>query len=108
MITPDEVRGQIVFAVSELGKAPKAHFEAEVKREQAQLDFQRAYDQVFLMSEGNVEERKALAREATSELAWLLSLAEAEFNRIKLKTRQLEQSVMASQSLLRSIQADGA
>lgn len=108
MITPEEIRDQIVYAVMELSKAPKAHYEAELKREQAQLDFQAAYDLVFLTSEGNIEERKAMARESTKEQSWELSVAEAEFNRIKLKTRQLEQSVMASQSLLRSIQADGA
>ncbi len=108
MLTPEEIRSQIVAAMLELRKAPDAHYKAELKCEQARLDFQRAYDGAFLTAEGNIEERKALARQVADELQWELSLADAEFNRIKLKTRQLEQSVMASQSLLRSIQTEGA
>lgn len=107
-VTPEEIRNQIVEFLFLLKKAPSAHYEAELRREQAQLSFQRSYDGAFLTAEGNIEERKALARQAADSLQWELSLAEAEFNRIKLKTRQLEQSVMASQSLLRSIQAEGA
>lgn len=107
-VTPEEVRNQITEFLLQLRKAPGAHYEAELKRENAQLAFQRAFDGAFLGAEGNIEERKALARSAADSLQWELSLAEAEFNRIKLKTRQLEQSVMASQSLLRSIQAEGA
>ena len=107
-VTPEEVRNQITEFLLQLRKAPAAHYKAELKREGAQLAFQRAYDGAFLTAEGNIEERKALARSAAYALQWELSLAEAEFNWIKLKTRQLEQSVMASQSLLRSIQAEGA
>jgi CO/xanthine dehydrogenase FAD-binding subunit len=108
LITPDEVREQIVRVQILLDKAPKAHFEQELKRERAQLDYQAAYDIAFLTAEGTIEEKKALARQSAAELAWELSVAEAEFNRIKLKTRQLESSNIASQALLKSIQREGA
>lgn len=107
-VSPEMIRDQITGYLLELRKAPDAHYQAELKKEQAQLDFQKAFDVAFLMCEGNIEERKATARQTAADAQQALALAEAEFNRIKLKTRQLEQSVMASQSLLRSIQAEGA
>lgn len=106
--TPENVRDQITTFLTQLAKAPDAHYQAELKKEQAALDYQKSYDVAFLTATGNIEERKAVARQHAAEAQWTLSTAEAEFNRIRLKTRQLEQSVMASQSLLRSIQADGA
>lgn len=108
IVAPDQIREQISLAMLELRKAPTAHYEAELKKETAQLAFQKMYDLAFLKAEGNIEERKSVARQAASDAQMELAIAEAEFNRIKLKTRQLEQSVMASQSLLRSIQAEGA
>lgn len=107
-MNPELIREQITDYLRQLRKAPEAHYNAELKKEQAQLDYQKAFDVAFLMCEGNIEERKATARQKAAEAQQALALAEAEFNRIKLKTRQLEQSVMASQSLLRSIQAEGA
>ena len=108
MVAPDVIREQILDAMTELRKAPNAHYAAELKKEEAQLAYQKAYDLAFLQAVGNVEERKSVARQAASDAQLVLAVAEAEFNRIKLKTRQLEQSVMASQSLLRSIQQEGA
>jgi hypothetical protein len=107
-MNPETIREQITGYLHQLRKAPEAHYNAELKKEQAQLDFQKAFDVAFLLCDGNIEERKATARQSAAEAQQELALAEAEFNRIKLKTRQLEQSVMASQSLLRSIQAEGA
>jgi hypothetical protein len=107
-MNPELIRDQITDYLRQLRKAPDAHYNAELKKEQAQLDFQKAFDVAFLLCEGNIEERKATARQSAAEAQQSLALAEAEFNRIKLKTRQLEQSVMASQSLLKSIQAEGA
>jgi len=107
-MNPETIREQITGFLHQLRKAPDAHYQAELKKEQAQLDFEKVYDIAFLTCEGNIEERKATARQSAADAKQTLALAEAEFNRIKLKTRQLEQSVMASQSLLRSIQAEGA
>lgn len=107
-VSPEMIRDQITGYLLELRKAPDAHYKAELKKEQAALDYQKSYDVAFLTATGNIEERKAVARQHAAEAQWLLSTAEAEFNRIRLKTRQLEQSVMASQSLLRSIQTEGA
>lgn len=107
-ISPEIIRDQITEYLFQLRKAPDAHYQAELKKEQAQLEYQKQYDVAFLTCEGNIEERKATARQKAAEAQHTLAMAEAEFNRIKLKTRQLEQSVMASQSLLRSIQAEGA
>ena len=107
-VSPEAIREQITTFLLQLAKAPDAHYQAELKKEQAALDYQKTYDVAFLSATGNIEERKAVARQHAAEAQWLLSTADAEFNRIRLKTRQLEQSVMASQSLLRSIQAEGA
>lgn len=108
MITPEEIRGQITLYLAELSKAPQAYADAERKYEQADDAYQGRLDILFLESEGNIEERKAIARINTRDLKAEMSEAKIEFDRVKHKIKQLESSLMATQSLLKSVMAEGA
>ena len=107
-MTPDEVRGQINSLLIESLKAPDwvSRFELEADRAEEAAD--RAYDLALLESTGNVEERKALARRASSDERDAAFVAKAALTRVKLKARQLEQSIVANQALLKSLHLDGA
>lgn len=107
-MTPEAIRVEIQSLVAELAKAPDWVSRYELESERASLDYERAYDLAFLEADGNVEERKAYARQAAAELRDAAAVAHAAFTRVKTKTRQLEQSIVACQALLKSIQLEGA
>ncbi len=107
-MTPDEIRTIILGLTREQARGPDAHYEAELAAETAEGDYEAAYDQAFLNAEGNIEERKAQARLVTQELRDAASIARAAHGRVKLKVRQLDSSLMAHLSLLKSIMAEGA
>lgn len=107
-MTPDELRAEIMGVIRELRKAPATVRDLEVAAEQAELDYEKAIDKAFLIAEGNVEERKAQARARAEDLADLKLIARAEYNRAKLKVKQLEGEQMGLQSVLKSIQLEGA
>jgi hypothetical protein len=105
-VTPDQVRSQISAYLVEQARGPQAHFDAELKAERAEDAYQAAFDRAYLSSDGSIEDRKAVARLATLELRDAMEIARAEFGRVKLKIRQLDSSLMATQSLLKSMMAE--
>ena len=107
-MTPDEMRTEILSLVAEQAKGPQAHYEAEIAAERSEDAYQAALDKEFLTAEGNVEERKAVARLATADLRDKAIIARAVHGRVKLKIRALDSSIMVSQGVLKSMMRDGA
>ena len=108
-MTPDEIRTIILGLTREQARGPIAHEEAEIKAEEAESDYQAAYDRAFLNAEGNnIEERKAQARLVTQELRDEAAIARAAHGRVKLKVKQLDSSLMAHIAVLKSVMAEGA
>ena len=107
-MTPDEIRTIILGLTREQARGPDAHYDAELAAETAEGNYEAAYDQAFLNAEGNIEERKAQARLVTQELRDAASIARAAHGRVKLKVKQLDSSLMAHLSLLKSVMAEGA
>lgn len=105
-MSPDELRETIYRLLREQAKGPDAHYEAELKAERAEDAYQAALDAAFLTAEGNIEERKAIARQRTMSERDAAGIARAEHNRIKLKMRQLDSSLIAYQALLKSTMAE--
>ena len=107
-MTPEEVRIEIIDILNQLRKAPDAVQDAQVNAEQAALESERAEALAFMEAVGNIEERKAQARIATSELKLEATVKAAAFKRAVTKTQVLRDSLVANQALLKSIQAEGA
>jgi len=107
-MTPDEIRTIILGLTREQARGPDAHYDAEVFAEDAEGDYEAAYDQAFLNSTGNIEERKAQARLLTQELRHTAAIARAAHGRVKFKMMQLDNSLMAHMALLKSVMAEGA
>jgi hypothetical protein len=107
-VTPDDIRTIILDLTREQARGPAAHEEAELLAERAEGDYEAAYDQAFINSEGNVEERKSQARLVTQELRDKAVIARAAHGRVKLKMKQLDSSLMAHMAVLKSVMAEGA
>jgi hypothetical protein len=107
-VTPDDIRTIILNLTREQARGPAAHEEAELLAERAEGDYEAAYDQAFLNSEGNVEERKSQSRLVTRELRDKAVIARAAHGRVKLKMKQLDSSLMAHMAVLKSVMAEGA
>ena len=107
-MTPDEIRTTILGLTREQSRGPDAHYEAELAAERAEDEYDSKYDRAFLDAEGNIEERKAQARLVTREAREAAYVARAAHNRVKLKMKQLDASVMANMAVLKSVMAEGA
>jgi hypothetical protein len=107
-MTPDEIRTIILGLTREQARGPDAHYDAELAAENAEGDYEAAYDQAFLNAEGNIEERKAQSRLVTKELRDTAAIARAAHGRVKFKMKQLDNSLMAHMALLKSVMAEGA
>ena len=107
-MTPDEIRTIILGLTREQSRGPDAHYDAELAAENAEGDYEAAYDQAFLNAEGNIEERKAQARLVTQDLRDTAAIARAAHGRVKFKMKQLDNSLMAHMALLKSVMAEGA
>jgi hypothetical protein len=107
-MTPDEIRAEILKVRAELHRGPDAVRDAEIPAELADLDADVAFDRALLTATGSVEEKKATARLAADSLRRDAVVSRAAYNRVKVKVRQLETEMFALQSVLKSIQAEGA
>jgi hypothetical protein len=108
-MTPDDIRATILGLSREQAKGPEAHYEAELAAERAEDEYDAKYDRAFLDADGNnIEERKAQARLVTREARETAFVARAAHNRVKLKMKQLDSSVMAHMAVLKSVMAEGA
>jgi hypothetical protein len=107
-MTPDEIRAEILKVRAELLRGPDAVRDAEIPAELADLDADAAFDRALLTATGSVEEKKATARLAADSLRRDAVVSRAAYNRVKVKVRQLETEMFALQSVLKSIQAEGA
>jgi hypothetical protein len=106
--TPDDVRQEISRNLSEGKRGPDANYDAELKAERAEAAYEAALDTALLAATGTVDERKAQSRLAAQTEQDAAFIARAEHNRVKLKIRQLDNSTVALQSVLKSIQNEGA
>lgn len=107
-MTPDEIRAQLVQVGREQARAHDVIEQLEVEYERAELEAQSVADRAFLAAVGNIEERKAVAREASLVVADVALVSRAAYNRARSKAKFLEMESMRLQSLLKSVQLEGA
>jgi len=91
---------------NEMAKGVGATYDAEVRFIDADNEAQRAYALAFMDSKGTVEDRKQLARLRASESLLKADLAKAEWDRCKLKMKQLELTQMSVQTKARLLEAE--
>lgn len=107
-MTPDEIRQEIVGVIRDAARAPDAIRDLEIQAETDALASDTETARALLSAIGNVEERKAQALLAVQDFKAQEIISRAALNRAKLRAKQLESHQMGLQSVLKSIQAEGA
>jgi hypothetical protein len=108
VLNPEQIRSHMAATLVELRKAADAIERLETIAERSDLLVDSAYDMALINVTGTVDERKAQARLETVEKRDEAIIHRAALNRAKLKAKHLEQTLMTWQSLLKSIQLEGA
>lgn len=97
---------ELTLIQNEMAKGVSATYDAEVRYVDADNEAQKAYALAFMDCKGTVEDRKQLARLRASESLLKADLAKAEWDRCKLKMKQLELSQMSTQTKARLLEAE--
>lgn len=80
-----------------MDKGVNALYEAERKLAEKDAAYDRAVSQAFLDNQGTVADRQAVAKIQSTDAKFEADLARAEYNRIKLKMRNLsDQATMTA------------
>ncbi len=90
-----EIQKQIAELIAENAKGATALFEAESALAQAEYDLDTAEQKAFLGADGTVADRTAIARLKAAENRLQRDLRRAEFNRVKVKIKQIETALIA-------------
>lgn len=90
----------------EMAKGVSATYDAEVRFIDADNEAQKAYALAFMDCKGTVEDRKQLSRLKAADALLRAELAKAEWDRCKLKMKQLELSQMSVQTKARLLETE--
>jgi len=90
-----EIQKQIAELIAENAKGATALFEAENALAQAEYDLDTAEQKAFLGADGTVADRSAIARLKSADKRLQRDLRKAEFNRVKVKIKQIETALIA-------------
>jgi hypothetical protein len=96
--------GQLTW---ELQQMLAAYEQANLKRARAEAAYKTAHAEVILRAEGPMEERKARATAATSDLLLDAELAVAEFDNLRAAMRVLGQRIDAGRTIASTMRAEG-
>lgn len=101
-----EIQQQIAELIQENKKGATALFEAETALAQAENELDLVEQKAFLAAEGSVADRTAIAKLKAAEARLARDLRRAEFNRVKVKIKQIETALMALGTQAKLIQAE--
>lgn len=101
-----EIQNQIAELIAENQKGATALFEAETRLAEAEYELDTIEQKAFIGAEGTVADRTAIARLKSSEARLQRDLRRAEFQRVKVKIKQIETALMALATQAKLIQAE--
>ncbi len=104
--TPAQIIQELQRIQSDAAKGVQALFDAEVKLAHAEDAYEREVNLAFLNSQGIATERTAVSKLKAADKRLEADLAKAEFNRVKLKLKQLELAQMSTQTIARQIETE--
>jgi hypothetical protein len=104
--TPTQIIAELYRIQAEAAKGVSVLYDAECKVADCENEYDRTLQLAFLDSQGTVADRTAVSRLKASEARLAADLAKAEYNRIKLKLKQLELAQMSTQTIARQIETE--
>ncbi len=103
---PSQIQGEIARLTRENNRGADALYEAEVKLAEAEHELDLIEQKAFIKTQGTVADRTALAKLESADARLQRDLRRAEFNRIKLKIKTIETSLMAIGTQVKLMQAE--
>lgn len=103
---PSQINEEIARLTRENSRGADALYEAEVALAKAEHDLDLIEQRAFVKTEGTVADRTALAKLEAAEARLQRDLRRAEFNRIKVKIKTIETSLMALGTQVKLIQSE--
>jgi Tfp pilus assembly protein PilX len=92
---PSELIQELASLTAENRKGVEALYAAEVALAEAEHDLDLIEQKTFIKAQGTVADRTALSRLEAAESRLQRDLRKAEANRIRMKIKSLETSIMA-------------
>jgi hypothetical protein len=102
--TPDSIIQDLVRIREEASKGVQALLAAEENMARLQIQYDTERARALLNAKGTVVDREALACLATEATKLELDLAKAQFNRVKVKLRILQDSQTSIQTQARMVE----
>lgn len=103
---PSQVTEEIARLTRENQRGAEALFEAEVKLAEAEHELDLIEQRAFIKTQGTVADRTALAKLESADARLQRDLRRAELNRIKVKIKTIETSLMAIGTQVKLMQAE--
>ena len=105
-MTPSQIIEEIARLTRENSRGADALYAAEVALAEAEHNLDTIEQRAFIKTEGTVADRTALAKLEAGEARLARDLRRAEFNRIKVKIKTIETSLMAMGTQVKLMQAE--
>ncbi len=103
---PSQITEEIARLTKENSRGAEALFEAEVKLAEAEHALDLIEQKAFIKTQGTVADRTALSKLESADARLQRDLRRAELNRIKMKIKIIETSLMAIGTQVKLIQAE--
>lgn len=103
---PSQIVQEIARLTQENSRGADALYEAEVKLAEAEHELDLIEQKAFVRVEGTVADRTALAKLESADARLQRDLRRAELNRIKMKIKIIETSLMAMGTQVKLMQAE--
>jgi hypothetical protein len=105
-VIPSQITEQIAQLTRENSRGAEALYEAEVRLAEAEHELDLIEQKAFIKTQGTVADRTALAKLESADARLQRDLRRAELNRIKMKIKIIETSLMAIGTQVKLIQAE--
>ena len=106
MFTPSQVIRELHRIQTEASKGVQALYDAECRLADAENAYERELQLAFIQAQGTVADRTAVSRLKAADARLKADLAKAEWNRVKLKMKQLELAQMSTQTIARQVETE--
>lgn len=105
-MTPLQIAQQLAELTQENNRGADALYAAEVELAEAENRLDLIEQRAFIKAQGTIADRTALARLEAADARLERDLAKAKANRVRVKIKALETSIMATATQAKLIQSE--
>jgi NADPH-dependent 7-cyano-7-deazaguanine reductase QueF-like protein len=105
-LTPLQIAQQLAELTQENNRGADALYAAEVELAEAENRLDLIEQRAFIKAQGTIADRTALARLEAADARLERDLAKAKANRVRVKIKALETSIMATATQAKLIQSE--